>query len=136
METIVIDHDIKIFYVTADTFPEGILDAHKKLHALVPFSQKRKYFGVSRPEKNGKIVYRAAAEELEKGEAEKFGCESLILKKGKYICEPVEDFIKYPQSIDLTFQKLLADPDIDPEGYCVEWYLTEHRVKCMVRLKN
>jgi hypothetical protein len=136
METITIDHDIKIFYVNAESYPEGILDAHKKLHALVPFSSKRRYFGVSRPENNGKIVYRAAAEELEKGEAEKFGCKSLILKKGKYICETVEDFVKYPNAIETTFQKLLSHPDIDPEGYCVELYSNDRSMKCMVRLKN
>ena len=51
----------------AKSFPEGILEAHQTLHALVPYSQNRKYFGISRPE-NGNIVYKAAAEELIEGE--------------------------------------------------------------------
>ncbi|MEO6638588.1 MAG: hypothetical protein ABIN25_09935 [Ginsengibacter sp.] len=59
--------------VIADSFPEGIMAAHKKLHSLVPFSTQRKYFGLSRPE-NGTIMYKASAEEMEEGEAEKFEC--------------------------------------------------------------
>ena len=80
METTKLDKDIKVFYFTAGSFPSGIMDAHQKLHSIVPFSPGRKYFGISRPE-NGVIVYRAGTEELQPGEGKKFGCESLILKK-------------------------------------------------------
>jgi hypothetical protein len=27
-----------------------------------------------------------------------------------------------------TFDKLLSHPDIDPDGYCVEWYLSNKDV--------
>jgi hypothetical protein len=27
------------------------------------------------------------------------------------------------------------DIDLDPEGYCVEWYFNDRDVKCMIRLK-
>lgn len=37
-------------------------------------------------------------------------------------------------SIDKSFKTLLTDPRIDPEGYCVEWYLNAKDVQCMVRL--
>ena len=136
METITLDNDIKVFYITAKSFPDGIMDAHKKLHALVPFSTDRKYFGISRPEKNGVIVYKAAAEEINQGEAEKLNCETLVLKKGKYICLTITDYMKDIQSIDKSFKKLLSYPDLDPKGYCVEWYLTDKDVKCMIRLKE
>jgi hypothetical protein len=33
-----------------------------------------------------------------------------------------------------TFQKLLAQPDVDPNGYCLEWYLNDKDMKCMVKL--
>ena len=68
METITLNNDIKVFYITAKSFPDGVLDAHNKLHALVPFSTDRKYFGISRPE-NGTIYYKAAAEEINPGYA-------------------------------------------------------------------
>jgi predicted transcriptional regulator YdeE len=137
METIKFDNDIKVFYVTAKTFPEGIPDATNKLHTLFPFSKERKIFGLSRPENNDKIVYRAAAEELEPGEAEKFNCETLIIKKGKYVSLTVNDFRKDVMSIDRAFKQLLKEPNLDPQGYCVEWYATDKEaVKCMIRLNE
>jgi len=135
METITLDNDIKVFYITAKSFPDGIMDAHKQLHALVPFSPDRKYFGISRPE-NGPIVYKAAAEEIIQGEAEKLNLEAIVLKKGKYICLTIKDYVKDIQRIDKAFKKLLSYPDLDPKGYCVEWYLTDKDVKCMIRLRN
>ena len=132
METTTFDNDIKVFYVTAKSFPDGIEEAHKKLHELLP-SMDRRYFGVSRPE-DGVIVYRAAAEEKEEGEAEKLNLDTLILKKGKYISKTIKDFMQNIPEIGKTFQDLLKNPDIDPEGYCVEWYYNDKDVKCMVRL--
>jgi hypothetical protein len=135
MEAITIDKDIKVFYVTAISFPDGIMEAHQKLHSLVPFSTNRRYFGISRPEK-GVIVYKAAAEEINPGEAKKFNLDELVLKKGKYISATINDYMKDIPAIDKTFKKLLSNPDIDPQGYCVEWYLSQKDVRCMVRLKD
>ncbi len=135
METIKLENDIKVFYVTAKTFPQGIPEATGKLHALFPFSPERKIFGLSRPENNGAIVYRAAAEELKPGEAEQFNCDTLIIKKGNYISLMVNDFRKDIMSIDRAFKQLLKHPNLDPQGYCVEWYATdEASVRCMIRL--
>ena len=135
METITIDNDIKVFYITAKSFPDGIMDAHEKLHGLVPFSKERKYFGISRPE-NGVIIYKAAAEEINAGEAEKFNLETIVLKKGKYISLKIYDYIKDIQSIDRAFKELLSYPGLDPQGYCVEWYLNDKDVRCMIRLNE
>lgn len=135
MEQITLDQDIKVLYVTASSFPEDILAAHQKLHSMVPFSIERKYFGISRPE-NGPIVYRAGATELTPDEFEKLHLESLILKKGKYIATDIHDYMKDPQVISKTFRELLATPNIDSQGYCVEWYTSNKDIRCMVRLNN
>ncbi|MCR6640510.1 MAG: transcriptional regulator [Sporocytophaga sp.] len=135
MDKIRFDKDVKVFYVNAKSFPEGIQEAHQKLHSLIPFSKDRKYFGVSRPEQGDGIIYRAAAEELEPGEAESFRLESLVLKKGDYVSVTIKDYAKDIMSIDRAFKELLALPDLDPQGYCVEWYYNEKDVKCMIRLQ-
>lgn len=135
METITIDQDIKVFYVTATSFPDGVMAAHQELHSRVPFSTDRRYFGISRPE-NGIIVYRAAAEEIKSGEAEKYDCDGLTLTKGNYASVTIHDYMNDLSNIGKTFQKILSDPNIDPEGYCVEWYLSQKDVRCMVRLKD
>lgn len=137
MEKVRIEKDIKVFYVTAPSFPEGIAEATGRLHSLFPFSRERKIFGLSRPENGGAIVYRAAAEEMEKGEGERLGCETLIVKKGNYISLTVNDFRKDPMVITKAFEQLLAEPNLDPQGYCVEWYATDKEaVKCMIRLEK
>ena len=135
METETIPNDITVFYTPASSFPEGIMAAHEKLHSLVPFSLDRKYFGVSRPE-NGKIQYKAAAEELTPGEGEKYHCKTLVIKRGKYISTTVKDYAKDKQSIQYAFQQLLEQPGLDPQGYCVEWYNSPKDVKCMIRLEQ
>lgn len=61
METITLGNDIKVFYVTADSFLAGIKEAEEKISEIAAFSKGRKFFGISRPEK-GTIVYRATAE--------------------------------------------------------------------------
>ncbi|MHA4807464.1 hypothetical protein ACX0G9_05140 [Flavitalea flava] len=134
-ETTTFDKDIKVFYKTAKSFPDGALEAHQSLHALVPFSKERKYFGISRPE-NGTIVYRAATEETVPGEGEKLGCQTMILKKGKYMSTVIHDYMKDISSIGQTFQQMIESPEIDPQGYCVEWYISDKDVKCMIRLAD
>jgi hypothetical protein len=135
VETIIIDQDIKVFYEQAASFPDGVKAAHEKLHSLFPFSEKRKYFGISRPE-NGVIIYKAAVEEIIEGEAEKFGFPTMVLKKGNYISTVIHDFMKDIPVIGRTFQQLLSHPEIDPAGYCVEWYFNMQDVRCMVQLKQ
>ncbi len=136
IEIITLVNDIEIFYQTADSFPEGILAAHKKLHSVIPFLHERNYFGISRPE-NGRVVYKACAEVLDVAEKEKYQLNTLVLKKGKYISTLVHNFKKKPESIGLAFQKLLSNPNLDPIGYCVEWYMNDDEtVKCLVRLKD
>jgi hypothetical protein len=135
MEKFTLANDIKVFCITATSFPDGIMAAHEKLHSLVPFSSDRRYFGISRPEKD-EIIYKVAAEEKGKGEAEKFNCEPFVIKSGEYICLTVKDYMKDLPAIGKAFQQLLANPDLDPNGYCLEWYLNDKDVRCMVRLNS
>ncbi len=134
MTIVDLPEDMEIFCVTAKSFPNGVLEAHQTLHAFVPFSAERKYFGISYPEKPGSIIYKAAAAELESGDLSKHGLEKFVIKKGKYICILVKDYMQNIPAIGNTFQQLISQPEIDPNGCCIEWYLDEKNVQCMVRL--
>ncbi len=136
METFVIEKDITVFLVPASSFPEGIAAAHEKLHALIPFSENRRYFGLSRPNRTGMIEYFAAAEELSPGEGKSLNCTNFILKKGAYACIHLKDYNKDPQQISKAFEKLLQHPELDPQGYCLEWYTNEKEMKCLVGLSS
>jgi hypothetical protein len=136
METIKFDKDITVMYVEATSFPDGALAAHQKLHSFFPFSTSRRYFGVSRPGSNGQIQYKAAAEVLEPGEAEKYGLQTVVLKKGDYHALTLRDYMKDIPSIQRTFSQLISQPDIDPQGYCVEEYINQNDMLCMVKIKD
>jgi len=135
MEITIIEKDIKVFYITAASFPEGIQDAHERLHAIIPFSKERRYFGISRPEM-GVIVYKAAAEELERDKVKNIHCESSIIEKGKYRAITILNYQNDAEGITKAFEELISYSDIDPNGYCIEWYQGDKDVKCMVRLET
>ena len=134
MNTIILEADIKVAYVTAKSFPKGITEAFEKLDSIVPSANNRRHFGISQPNKNNVIIYKAAVEEQHKGEAEKFGLESFVIQKGQYIYKDILNYSEKPQNISDTFRQLISQPNIDPDGYCLEWYLNESDVRCMVRI--
>jgi len=129
METYNIEKDIKVLCITASSFPDGVLAAHQKLHALFPPNGRRRYFGISRPDGSKGILYKAAVEEIGDEQSE---LEHFIIKKGAYISELIPDFMQDISQIGKTFEKMLNEPDIDPSGYCLEMYLNETDVRCMV----
>ena len=136
MEIFQIDKDIRVFYVPASSFPEGVKEAFEKLHALVPFTSTRKFFGLSQMDSDGRIQYKAAVEEVTPGEGADLGCESLVLKNGRYLTLTIQNFMKDIPAIGRAFQELLQQPGIDLNGYCVEWYFNDDDVKCMIRLEE
>jgi len=136
MKSIFLEQDIKVFYVTATSFPDGVQEAYQKLHSLIGSPTGRKFFGISYPETPSKIIYKAAVEESYPGEGEKLGCETFVIKKGQYISIYIKDFMKDIPKIGQSFQELLAHQGIDPDGCCVEEYLNDKDVRCMVRLKD
>ncbi|RZK41811.1 MAG: transcriptional regulator [Pedobacter sp.] len=133
MEKFNLTEDIRVYYVNAESFPDGVLAAHQSLHALVPFSAERRYFGLSRME-NGEIIYKAAADELTLGDLSEHNLESMMIPAGNYQCIMIEDFMNNVPAIGNAFDKLTQLSDIDPQGYCIEWYVTDRDVRCMVRV--
>lgn len=135
MNNFTLDKDITLMYVTASSFPEGVMAAHQQLHAKIAFNTERKYYGISYPNKNGSIIYKAAAEEMNEGEATEKGLDTFIVKKGVYASIIVPDYMTEKAAIGEAFQKLLKHPQLDPQGFCLEWYLSKTDVQCMVPLK-
>ncbi|MES2829867.1 MAG: transcriptional regulator [Bacteroidota bacterium] len=136
METINISESITVMYVAASSFPEGVLAAHQALHAKIPFSTERGYYGLSRPEGGSGIIYKAAAKQMDEQEAANLNLDSVVIKKGNYISELVSDYMKDLNAIGSTFQELLKHPDLDPDGYCIEHYINDKDVRCMIRLRS
>jgi hypothetical protein len=136
MEKYKLEHDVKLICLRANSFPDGIPEAHRKLHALLTKTGKRNYYGVSRPGfPDGNIIYWAAAEQLDDQEAVDLGCENYTIKKGTYLSVLQKNYSSDTEGIQLVFKKLISDPRVDPEGECVEMILGPDEMRCMVRLK-
>jgi hypothetical protein len=129
-----IDRDIKVLCITASSFPEGVQTAHRKLHSLFPATEHRAFYGISYPDKSGNIIYKAAADQLNEGEATQLNLETFTIRKGNYISEVLKDWRKDEMSVGKTFKKLLSDQRIDKKGYCLEIYLNENDMRCLVPL--
>ena len=134
METHQINEDVKCYCIKASSFPAGVLAAHQQLHQLFPYTSDRHYYGISRPEGKGIIAYWAAAEKLAGDKIEDL--EEFIIPKGNYTGKDISNFRNDIAAIGQTFQQLLTDPQIDPNGFCLEWYYNMDDVRCMVKLSD
>lgn len=137
MEKFQLEKNIRVFCIQAVSFPQGVEAAHQQLHSLIPFSEERNYFGLSRPNEKGIITYFAAAEETEAGEGRKFSCETILIRKGEYISQTIQNYRQNIPQIGETFQQLLhSGHPLAHDGYCVEWYLSNTEMRCMVLLNS
>jgi PhnB protein len=135
MQKVKINKDIRVFYIQAKSFPDGVMEAFQQMHSIIEIPPQRRSFGISRPEK-GKIIYRVACEEVAKGDLEKHHLTEFIISKGVYLGVEIKNFRKDLTSIKKAFNILIANPKIDPDGYYIEEYKGIDDVFCMVRLKD
>ena len=134
MEIYYIEKDIKVFYITATSFPKGVGGAFQKLLSFLTKPNERLLYAISSPNEKGIIIYKAAVEESFPGEGEQNGCETFLIKKGEYWSELLLDWRKDESSVGKMFQKLLKHPNLDRSGYCLEIYPDEKDIRCLVPL--
>lgn len=133
MEKYELINDILVMNFPAQSFPEGILPAFEKLESKLDSYNDRIFFGISWPDKNGKIMYKAAAGEKYRGEAKVYELDTFTIRKGTYITKLIKDYKKNISQVGIVFQQLLQHPQLDTNAYCLEWY-KDHDVFCMVKL--
>ncbi len=134
MDSFTFQEDLPTYSVTASTFPEGILAAHQKLQEQLPPNDRRNYFGISWQQEDGTIIYKAAAEKMESDGDAISHLDTFVIKNGPYNSFYISDYMSNPESISQAFKLLLEQHEVDPKGYCLEWYVNEKDVKCMVPL--
>ena len=135
MQTFQLEKDIALLGIQANSFPGGVQQAWQDLHQRLSTTEGRNFYGISHGTKNGLIVYKACVEESVDGEATLLGCERFILPKGEYRGERINDFMQKIHRIGETFQAILSSEDYDKNGVCVERYLNEKDVVCMIKRK-
>lgn len=136
MEIVHINKDITISCVKATSFPDGVKHAHEKLRLKTGITDKDICYGISFPDPNHQIQYWAGVEDhvFLKGLPE--GFESRVIPAGNYLSIIVKDFMAHMAEIEYVFRKMIADPRIDPTGACIEKYLPDGNLQCMVRLSE
>ncbi len=112
MEKYNLENDIKVFGVEVKTFPEGIGDAFDEIVNMISGEFDRSYYGLSRITEKG-IIYKAAAEEKLKGEAEKYNYERYIIEKGEYLTATLKDWRSKTNLIKDIFHELMMDTRVD-----------------------
>lgn len=115
--------NIKVYCISAVSFPDGAVTAHQKLHVMLPYTTERKYFGLSKPAGQGLNIYKAAVVELAKGELSGKDLEEMIIRKGNYKYIVMKQFRKNILAIDEAFQQLqqcliLTSRDTARNGMC------------------
>lgn len=133
MEIVTIAEETVVAGVWADTFPAGIAGAHERLHHLLQPRAGRQYWGISYPDSTTQIKYLAAASPVTESEMAALG-NNFRLFTGRYAAIMVPDFTSHPAAISATFHQLLQHPELAPNGYCLEKYLNEQDMICMVPL--
>lgn len=135
MKNIILSNDIKVYYIQAKSFPEGITDAFRALEKSGENFKDRPYFGISSM-KGSEIIYRAGIQILNEEEEKKIGQNIFIIPKGEYSTMNIKNFRKNISEIAETFKVLLTTPGADMEFPCIEWYENHEDVLCMVKLKK
>lgn len=136
MEMTQMKKDILLLTVKADRFPEGIQGAFDELRKRLPAGDDRMPYGISKPEKDGTIVYRAGVEATETGETVMPGLEPVTLRKGMYASVTVADWQKKIHTLSGIFEGLLQHPQLDPATPCIEVYRSRTELVCMVRINS
>lgn len=134
MEKYVLQDDLKVFGVQVKTFPSGIGETFDSLVGMLPGGFNRSFYGISYM-KDGAMVYLAAAEEKDKGEAQKYDCERYTVEKGEYLTKTIKDWRKKTDHIGDVFHEMMRDSRVDKTKPCVEWYKNDDEMLCMVRSK-
>lgn len=127
--------DLKVFGRQVSTFPLGIKDAFDHLMAIVPDANKRSYYGLSRLDDKGGVLYYAAVEEAHKGEAQLYGMDSYTIPKGRYSTVTITNWMQKTDSIKDVFHQLMQGDCADLTTLCVEWYKNDNEMMCMMKDK-
>lgn len=133
MDQFKIEHDIHVCWIAATSFPEGIKQAHDALRRSAPMREGRNYYGISYPDRTGNIIYKAAATEISPGELSNQNLEQFVIPAGEYLRIVIEDYSNNVSAISDAFDAIVAQPNIDQQGFCLEWYINDNDVWCMVR---
>ncbi|MFZ6014129.1 MAG: hypothetical protein ACOYXT_27555 [Bacteroidota bacterium] len=135
MEKYNVAEDVTVFGMEVTDFPVGVQETFEALVKMISDKFDRSYFGIFEM-KGDRMVYVAAAEEKEKGEAQKYHCERYRIKKGIYLAETIWNWRTKTNTINGVFHELQKDQRIDRTAPGIEWYKNDQEMLCMLKIDS
>lgn len=132
MDSYTFQEDLIVACVTSPNGIEGADDAMATLRSLLSPHERRQFFGIYWPGVDGG-TYKAAAT-LTESDSVKQGLGAFTIKNGPYNSFYIKDYKSQPDAVVKAFDMLRNQHEVDPDGYCLEWFVNENDVKCMVPL--
>ena len=132
MENLTLKNDLNVFGFQVKTFPEGIKEAFDTLVEMLPDGLDRSYYGLSYMQDDN-VLYFATALEQYAGEAERYNCERYLIEKGDYTTQTIHDWMHKTHTIKDIFEEMLKDEIPDVQRPCIEWYVNDDEMICMVK---
>lgn len=124
--------DLSIIGIQVKNFPNGIKEAFDSLIKVL--GSKRAYYGVSWLDESDSVKYYAMAREIFPGEGKRYNYELLTIEKGEYQTEAVQDWLSKTEGIKEVFHGLMANNKPDKSHPCIEWYISDEEMLCMVKI--
>jgi hypothetical protein len=124
--------DIRVLYVQAEKFPEGITDAFYKLEALTGDLKDHHVYGIT--ECTGeKLIYMACIKESFAGQAEQYGLPVYTIPKGQYLYYTLTNWRENIGQIPVLFDEFNTLPNVKKQTICLEDYLSDGAMWAMVQ---
>jgi hypothetical protein len=133
MELFTINDDIKVICKNIPTFPIGIKEGFDEMIEHYGM-EGREYYGISRMDADFNIIYKVAVKEEVPNEGDQYGYTPFIIEKGQYLSETLLNWMSNTNVIKESFERLMQDPRFDNTYDCIEWYVSDDEVKCLVRI--
>jgi len=126
-----LNDDIVVFYIAAESFPEGITAAFDKLEATITDLSDRHIYGIT--ECTGdKLAYMACAKAHFNNEGIQYGLPTYIIPKGKYWYYTLDNWRENLQEIPKLFARFENAPSVKKQTICVEDYIAPYKMLAMV----
>lgn len=135
MESVQLNNDIKLVCVKASSFPQGVEQAHEQLKKSITSENERSFYGISYPLNNGTIEYLAAATQLTDDKSAK-DVDIFIIQSGAFLSITLKNWKSDVTKVQQAFDQLTTDPRGDRDGYCLEEYVNEDTLRCLIPMSG
>ena len=128
-----LNQPVEVFFVQADSFPQGISASFNKLNELLGKKYDHHIYGITLCNSD-KLVYYACAKENFEGEAALLGLPTFIIPNGRYLQTTLNNWPENLGKIPEIFDHLMAQSNAKKQSLCVEDYITEDTMLALVQL--